>query len=522
MVDADQTRCEELRYAPYFIDQKAAEASRRSLPVLISSRLCWRCRQGFEDVQIITADPQNFVDRIVKHCANEQDFLLPDTPMKEAIFRVLLGKSNDPMTAEQISATLSSKWPMTRITSPQVIQRLLDNSTYYCIAPASEDAILQSGPRQHITIDQKHKNKSGGQPKRKSASKRRGETSSKPDKVSHLKGMSETSAGVNAPGDPFKKSSTASVQTASPELGIRFERLLYWLSTYGEGTRQAFAQACMTLEVADDNTSVRSAFRRMQLLGHIDISKDGSKWSASPAAFVRFADDSERGFLAGLRIPSLLNSAADTNSVPQPDNQGPQRIETIPSDWQDAISSVTDAGSTANRLVELLPGLDDWKDSLQHMSKLNTTQFEIERWEGSQFQPCVTLYERNGRYYGQSGMYRLSRQRSGQGEYKPTLFFDEPGQRWLRGDWYGLRFLALNPAGDDAQAVHVSGANELLIPEVQRWPMLYERALVLASGLLPKRADNHAWLKYQRIPFELARTLCDKLNVPLRQETIRA
>lgn len=135
MTNAMRPEDEAPLYPPYFIDPDGAEASRRSLPVLIANRLCYMCRQGYEDDQIVAADPQDFIDLIVGHCSNEQDFLLPDTPMKEAIFRVLLGNSNDPMTAEEVSADLSSRWPMTRITSPEVIQRLLDNSAYYCIGP---------------------------------------------------------------------------------------------------------------------------------------------------------------------------------------------------------------------------------------------------------------------------------------------------------------------------------------------------------------------------------------------------
>ena len=514
MADAEHARSEGSRSAAYFIDQKIAEASRRSLPVLIANRLCYICRQGFDNGEIVVADPQRFIDLIVRHCSNEQDFLLPDTPMKEAIFRVLLGNANEPMTAEQISAELSSRWPMTRITSPAVIQRLLDNSAYYCIGPASEEA------RQHRTIIQR--DKPGRQLNSKSTRKPSSKPSRKPDKTYQRKNTSKVAVKVSDPGDPFDKSDAMQTERASPELSNQFEKLLYWLSAYGEGSRQAFAQACITLKVADDDISVRSAFRRMQLLGHIDASEDGTKWSISPAAFVCFPDEIERGFLAGQRIPSLMNYITEPNSIPQPHYQGPLRVETTLGDWQDDVPYLNDAGTIAIKLIELLPRLNGWKDTLQEVSKLNTTQFDIERWEGNQFQPCDTLYEMNGRYYGQSGMYRLSRQRSGQGEYKPTLFFDEPGQRWLRGDWYGLRFLTLDATGVDVQAVHVSSVNELLIPEKQRWPMLYERVLVLASGLLPGHADNHAWLKYQRIPFTLAQTLCQKLNVQLRQETIGA
>ena len=155
MTNATRTEDEVPQNRPYFIDPDGAEASRRSLPVLVANRLCYMCRQGYEDDQIVVADPQDFIDLIVGHCSDEQDFLLPDTPMKEAIFRVLLGNSNEPMkeaifrvllgnsnepmTAAQISAELSSKLPPAqRATSPDVIQRLLDNSAYYCIGPAPE------------------------------------------------------------------------------------------------------------------------------------------------------------------------------------------------------------------------------------------------------------------------------------------------------------------------------------------------------------------------------------------------
>ena len=128
-------------YAPYHINLRD---TKRSLSILIRGRLCWQCAQRYEDegdegINVNELGPQNFIDDIIDHCAKQQDFLLPDTPLKEAIFRVLLqnGKDgNEPMDAEQISAVLTEKWEMTpfpRDTSPPVIQRLLDNGGYYCV-----------------------------------------------------------------------------------------------------------------------------------------------------------------------------------------------------------------------------------------------------------------------------------------------------------------------------------------------------------------------------------------------------
>ena len=129
----------------YFIDVEQAETRHRSLPLMVAGRRCYTCQQG--DVESpASSDLQPFIDRIVEHCALTSDYLLHDTPLKEAIFRVILAGGNKPMTAEEISEILSDKWAMTanlRVITPLVIRRLLDNSESYCIAqvPASDSDI---------------------------------------------------------------------------------------------------------------------------------------------------------------------------------------------------------------------------------------------------------------------------------------------------------------------------------------------------------------------------------------------
>ena len=140
---------DDTNYGEYFIDPVAAESSHRSLSVLVSSRQCYMCQQSFDEEVVIASDPQDFIDQISAHCAQEQDFLLPDTPMKEAVFRVILGGGNEPKDAQAISMALAEKWAMTpfpRDTSPRVIQRLLDNSAYYCLSTVPEPG----GPRRGV------------------------------------------------------------------------------------------------------------------------------------------------------------------------------------------------------------------------------------------------------------------------------------------------------------------------------------------------------------------------------------
>ena len=124
----------------YLIDFDAGKAAGRSLPSLIASRRCYLCQQADEDAPA-DSDPRQFIDRINEHCAAERDYLLPDTPLKEAIFRVLLANGNEPMDAEEISAILTEKWAMTpypRNTAADVISRLADNSRNYCIVRVPE------------------------------------------------------------------------------------------------------------------------------------------------------------------------------------------------------------------------------------------------------------------------------------------------------------------------------------------------------------------------------------------------
>ena len=325
------------------------------------------------------------------------------------------------------------------------------------------------------------------------------------------------------PGDPFDQSDGWQPHEPTPEECVRYDRLLQWMSTRGEGTWAAFVQACEMLKITDDRRIARSAFRRLSLLGHMDCSADGSRWSVSPATLVRFPDNKEGGFVSGQRTTTLirgLRGIAPMTETVQSHLAGPPRFswESDPACAADGLTNlgIEDGGATAKRLAELLPELREWKDSLQPVPGLSTASYRVEKWQGNAFLPCNTVREQNGVYHAEVGMYRLSRDGDRSGRTR-TMFFDPATQRWLRGDWYGLRFLALEAGPGGVRAVHNSREEQLLIPESQHWPLLYERALTLASGLLPHRAQNPDWLSYSHIPLDLAQKLCRKLNVDLME-----
>ena len=148
-----ETEEEQISYAQYVIDPEAATAIQRSLPALIASRRCYMDQQADDEISTDDKDLKQYIKRIADHCSKEQDYLLPDTPLKEAIFRVMLSEGNNPLNAEDISGVMTSKWAMTpfpRNTSPEVIQRLLSASANYCISrvpgPEPEPPVVEPSP----------------------------------------------------------------------------------------------------------------------------------------------------------------------------------------------------------------------------------------------------------------------------------------------------------------------------------------------------------------------------------------
>ena len=141
----------------------------------------------------------------------------------------------------------------------------------------------------------------------------------------------------------------------SAEVSTKYERLLYWISSVGGGTRESFEHACVALRVVRDNRGARSALRRLRLLGHLECSDDGRKWAVAPAAVVIFPSNSSRGFIAGQRTPSLLNELGTLCKTEQPVLDGPPRIEVSPDIGHSRIAL---AGRTAALLADLLPDIE--------------------------------------------------------------------------------------------------------------------------------------------------------------------
>ncbi len=142
----------------YVVDIEQADFHGRALGMLIAGRRCYESRQADPEVPTSSRGIKKVVKRIADHCTETSDFLLPDTPLKEAVFRVMLAGGNKPVTPEQVSQVLAERWAMTpypRDISAPVIQKLMDSSESYCIVrvPGPEPDVEEPEADEEPPID---------------------------------------------------------------------------------------------------------------------------------------------------------------------------------------------------------------------------------------------------------------------------------------------------------------------------------------------------------------------------------
>jgi hypothetical protein len=329
--------------------------------------------------------------------------------------------------------------------------------------------------------------------------------------VIRLRPLSRVSAGPgDALADPGSTDETADLEAPLlPSLTVAgprsraMDRLLAWLSAAGAGSWTTFVRVSGELDIPEEEA--RRVLRRLTLLGHVQVSLGGRHWEAMPPTLVEMATDPETSFWTGGRTPLSDKEVSD----PQPGEAGPPRrrvprgtIPPLPCMIREAVTE---------RLVTL-PDLTGWLKSLDAVPALGVPQ-RIERWQGG-YRDTSELRVRPAGVEGPSGLYRLTYREDA--SRMMTGYWDAHSGRFVRGDWYGLRFLCRVETGARPTGRWLSREQCLLVPSGWRFPMLYEQVLVQASGLLPEHDARHGRFVYTGVPEELARALTRLLLVDLR------
>ena len=95
-----------------------------------------RSGQVIDEQPELSSDLKYLMAQIKSDCSQRPDYLLPGTPLTEAIFRLLVATGNKPLTVTQISEQLSAAWASViymKDLSEELLIRLLETENDYMI-----------------------------------------------------------------------------------------------------------------------------------------------------------------------------------------------------------------------------------------------------------------------------------------------------------------------------------------------------------------------------------------------------
>ena len=123
----------------YHINQKAYETSGRSLAFTIYSRMSKEGKKAASDAGFANgfAPAAEYMKIMSTICSGKSDFLLPGTPITEAVFKLLASNSNKPMTIDEIYSGLTDAWTSViylKNLSDEILSLILQNDNEYLIS----------------------------------------------------------------------------------------------------------------------------------------------------------------------------------------------------------------------------------------------------------------------------------------------------------------------------------------------------------------------------------------------------
>ncbi len=124
----------------YSIDIKGFDAAGRSFPYAVYTRMSERgmAQLGGTATELPSSfgTPSEMMKIVASICSKEPDYLLPGTPISEAVFRLLIANGNRPMSLLDVQTGLASAWASViylKNLSDEVVQRMMDMPNEYYI-----------------------------------------------------------------------------------------------------------------------------------------------------------------------------------------------------------------------------------------------------------------------------------------------------------------------------------------------------------------------------------------------------
>ena len=134
---AAETASEETTEPYYTVDLAAVEALGRSAAAVVASRLCEAAREKVGSPENLRSAKFADLQKLLRqHCKNDSEFLNPQLPIAETVFRLLLITQDGPVALstlhnEVARLWMDATWP--RNISTEALARVLSNDSYYGI-----------------------------------------------------------------------------------------------------------------------------------------------------------------------------------------------------------------------------------------------------------------------------------------------------------------------------------------------------------------------------------------------------
>lgn len=139
----------------YFIDRTWFDENDLVFEEVVQARLCAECQSKLGTEELVRKPvydkktgrmtfelrPERFaanpVQKIKEHCSKARDFITPEMPTLEAVFRVLLASGNQPMPLDHVRELLvewcpsgGCQWLLLPL---EVLERVIEHDNYYGI-----------------------------------------------------------------------------------------------------------------------------------------------------------------------------------------------------------------------------------------------------------------------------------------------------------------------------------------------------------------------------------------------------
>jgi len=141
IMEPEQQQEQEEKYlaVSFRVDPERLASRGRSLQLLLLHRRCASCWGTLvqKPAQGLGIKVAEHLKQIARHCSKAPDFIHPELPVIEAVFRILLSNGNQTTTLESIYKTLLERWSdptNPRTPSPDKLYRMLSGDTFYGIS----------------------------------------------------------------------------------------------------------------------------------------------------------------------------------------------------------------------------------------------------------------------------------------------------------------------------------------------------------------------------------------------------